>query len=294
MQLTNSSNYRLPRNISAPHPLHPSDGFRLDRIDQMNIDASPPDLATSLPRGGFWRRWLATVIDCMVVILPFQILAAVLFNLTAGMIQMDGGIYSFCAPTPIEKIPQFLNPAPPHDSNFARVCRFSFFGMPNGATLTVGRTTREGTTTTTVTQGYMLDKDGTPINGTDIGGFVQLAILAYLVGMIWKLGRTLGDRVVGLRVIDTTQPGASGVPVQKAVIRYLAMVIGYVPVFAVLMYQYAVAGGNADAMFTGGFFRWFICAGAVGVLWGIVLTIQIAMKKDPIYDRLAGTAVVRV
>ena len=69
----------------------------------MNIDASPPDLATSVPRGGFWRRWLATVIDCLLVILPFQILAAVLFNLTAGMIQMDGGIYSFCAPTPIEK-----------------------------------------------------------------------------------------------------------------------------------------------------------------------------------------------
>ena len=260
----------------------------------MTIDASPPDAADDLPRGGFWRRWLATVIDCILVILPFQILAAVLFSLTAGMVQMDGGIYSFCAPTPIEKIPQFLTPPPPHDSNFARVCRFSFFGAPNGATLTVGRTTREGSTTTTVTQGYMLDKDGAPINGTAIDGLVQLAILAYLIGMIWKTGRTLGARVAGLRVIDTTQPGTPGVPIHKAVIRYLAMAIGFVPVFAVLIGRYAVADGSADAMFTGSFFRWFISAGVVAMLWGIVLTIQVAMKKDPIYDRLAGTAVVRI
>jgi len=158
----------------------------------------------------------------------------------------------------------------------------------------VGRTTREGSTTTTVTQGYMLDKDGTPINGTAIDGFVQLAILAYLVGMIWKTGRTLGARVAGLRVIDTTQPGTPGVPIHKAVIRYLAMAIGFVPVFAVLIYQFAATNRDADAMFTGSFFRWFMCAGAVGMLWGVVLVIQVAMKKDPIYDRLAGTAVVRI
>jgi uncharacterized RDD family membrane protein YckC len=257
----------------------------------MNSDASPPDTATDLPRGGCWRRWLATLVDCIVVILPFQILAAVLFNLTAGMVQMDSGLYSFCAPT--EKIPEFLNPPPPHDSNFSRVCRFSFFGVPNGATLTVGRTTREGSTTTTVTQRYMLDKDGTPINGTAIDGFVQLAILAYLVGMVWKTGRTLGARVVGLRVIDTTQPGISGVPIHKAVIRYLAMAIGFVPMLAVLIYQLTVTNLSADAMFTGSFFGWFMYAGAFAMLWEIVLIIQIAMKKDPIYDRLAGTAVIR-
>lgn len=47
-------------------------------------------------------------------------------------------------------------------------------------------------------------------------------------------------------------------------------------------------------MFTGDFFRWFMYAGLLGVLWVVVLIFQIATKKDPIYDRLAGTAVVRV
>jgi uncharacterized RDD family membrane protein YckC len=260
-------------------------------MDQMDTGAPPLDAALDLPRGGFWRRWLATLIDCFVVMIPFQILAVVLFSLTAGTVQMDSGLYSFCAPT--EKIPELLDPAPPHDSNFARVCRFSFFGVPNGATLTVGHTTREGSTTTTVSQGYMLDKDGTPINGTAIDGLVELALFAYLVCMIWKTGRTVGGRILGLRVIDTTQPDTTQVPIHKAVIRYLAMAIGFVPMFAALTYQYAVTNHSADAMFTGNFSRWFMCAGAFEVLWGIVLIMQIAMKKDPFYDRLAGTAVVR-
>lgn len=249
------------------------------------------DATAALPRAGFWRRWASTLIDTIIVMLPFQILAAILFSMTAGMVQMDSGFFSVCVAG--KTIPQSLNPPPPHDSNFARVCRFSFFGAPTGAILTVGRTTREGATTTTVSQGYMLDKDGNPVQGTSIDWIFGLAFLIYLLGMVWKIGRTLGARVIGVKVIDTTEPEASGVPIHKAVIRYLAMAIGFVPMFAVLIYQYVVGGGNADAMFTGDFFRWFTYAGLLAGLWGVVLIFQIATKQDPVYDRLAGTAVVR-
>jgi uncharacterized RDD family membrane protein YckC len=257
----------------------------------MNTDALGIHATTELPRAGFWRRWLATLIDLVVVMFPFQILAAILFAMTAGMIQMDSGFFSSCMTG--KTIPQALTPPPPHDSNFARVCRISFFGAPTGAILTVGRVTREGNTTTTVTQGYMLDKDGTPINGTSIDWIVQLAFLAYLVGMVWKTGRTLGARVVKVRVVDATNPRASGVPLHKAIVRYPAMMIGTVPAFALLIYQSAANGGSADAMFTGNFFQWFMYAGGLGALWVLVLIIQIARKTDPVYDRLAGTAVLR-
>ena len=70
---------------------------------------------------------------------------------------------------------------------------------------------------------------GKPIHGTSIDGIVALAFLAYLVGMVWKTGRTLGARIVRVRVVDTAEPDASGVPLRKAIIRYLAMVIGTVP-----------------------------------------------------------------
>ena len=244
------------------------------------------------PRAGFWRRWGATLIDAVVVLFPFQIVAAILFATTAGTVQMYSGVlFSACAP--VKTVPQSLNPPPPHDSNFARVCRVSFFGAPTGAVLTVGRFTREGNTTTTVTQGYMLDADGKPIQGTSIDAIAWLSFLVYLVGMVWKSGRTLGARVVGVRVVDTAKPGTAEVPVSKAIIRYLTMMIGFVPGFVVMIYRYAVSGGSADAMFTSDFFWWLICAGSLGAVWTVVLIFEIAAKKDPVYDRLAGTAVLQ-
>ena len=256
------------------------------------MSPGPPPLdAADLPRAGFWRRLVALLVDSIIVMLPFQMLAVVLFAMTAGTVQMNSGFYSSCMDG--KTIPQGLDPPPPHDSNAMRVCRTSLLGAPTGATLTVARVTRQGNTTTTVSQTYMLDKDGTPIRGTSIDLIYNLGLLAYLVAMIWKTGKTVGARLVGVRVIDTAHPGAAGVPLGKTIIRYLAMLIGAVPAVALLIYQYVATGGVADAMFTGRFFEWFAYAGLLFGLWGIVLTIQVARKTDPVYDRLAGTAVVK-
>ena len=139
----------------------------------------------------------------------------------------------------------------------------------------------------------MLDKEGTPINGHSIDWIAQLGMLVYLVAMISKTGKTLGARAVGVKVVDTANPGSSGIPLSRAILRYLAMFIGAVPAFALLGYQYSVTGGGADAMFTAGFFQWFTVAALIGTAWTILLIIQIARKTDPVYDRLARTAVLR-
>ena len=257
----------------------------------MDTGAMSTDATTELRRAGFWRRWLAIVIDGIIVIIPFQILAVILFATTAGMIQMDSGFFSTCMNG--QTIPQGLDPPPPHDSNAIRVCRVSFFGAPTGAILTVARVARDGGATTTVSQSYMLDKDGTPVHGRSIDWIFQLAFVVYLVAMIWKTGRTLGSRVVKVKVIDAANPGAAGVPLRKVIGRYLAMMIGALPAFALLIYQRIAVGGSADAMFTGEFFRWFGYAAVLGGIWALVLIIQVARKRDPVYDRLAGTAVVR-
>ena len=130
-------------------------------------------------------------------------------------------------------------------------------------------------------------------DGTSIDWIVQLAFLGYLIGMIWKTGRTIGARTVGVRVVDAARPNRAEVPLGKVILRYLAITIGWLPTFAVLTYQRIAVGGSADAMFTGNFFRWSICAGGLAALWNVVLMFQIATKKDPVYDRLAGTAVLR-
>jgi uncharacterized RDD family membrane protein YckC len=257
----------------------------------MNADIAPVDTTPDAPRAGFWRRLISTLLDMGVVIVPFAVLAAILFAATAGGVQMNSGLFRVCAPA--TTVPKALDPPPPHDSNFATACNVSLFGATTGATLIVGRTTREGNVTTTVTQGYMLDADGKPIQGTSIDWIEQLAFLGYLIAMVWKTGRTLGARALGVKVVNAAQPGPPGVPLGQVVIRYLAMAIGFVPMFAVLIYERIVSGGSADAMFTKGFFNWFMAAGALALLWSLVLIVQIARKKDPVYDRLAGTAVLR-
>jgi hypothetical protein len=120
----------------------------MSTVYKMDPDTPP---TSDLPRARFWRRLLSLVVDSIIIMLPFQILAAALFSVTAGMIQMHGGFFHTCEDG--EYTPQTLDPPPPHDSNFMRVCRTSFFGATTGAVLTVGRVTREGTTTTTVTPG---------------------------------------------------------------------------------------------------------------------------------------------
>lgn len=257
----------------------------------MNTDATTVAATTQSPRAGFWWRFLSLLIDLIIVTLPFQAVAAVLFAATAGFIQMRSGFFTECQNG--KDIPQALSPPPPRDSNFMRVCRTSFFGATSGATLTVGRVTKERTTTR-VSQTYLLDKDGTVINGHSIDWIVQLGLLAYLVAMIRSTGKTLGARVFRVKVIDTANPDAAGVPLGKAILRYLAMFIGSVPVFALLLYGLAVSGANADAMFTAGFFQLLMVALLLDGIWLIILIVQVVRKTDPYYDRLAGTAVVRV
>ena len=260
----------------------------------MNTEAATGDTAIQSARAGFWRRFLSLVIDSIIVALPFQALAALLFAATAGHIQMQNGLFTSCQDG--GSIPQALNPPPPRDSNFTRICHTYFFGATTGATLTIGRVTKEQNKTTTVSQSYFLDKDGTPINGHSIDWIAQLGLLVYLVVMIRNTGKTLGARVVRVKVVDIANPDSSGVPWRKAILRYLAMAIGAIPAFALLAYlayRYAVAGDSADELFTPALFSSIIVALLLGAAWSLMLIIQVARKVDPLYDRLAGTAVLK-
>jgi uncharacterized RDD family membrane protein YckC len=249
-----------------------------------------PDGMVDLPRAGFWRRLVATLIDLVVVAFPFQVLAVILFAVTAGMVQMHSGLtFNYC--DRVKTIPQSLKPPPPHDSNAAQVCRISLFGATTAIVLTVGRVTKESYGTKIITQAYMLNKNGDPIDGISIDWFVLFAFFTYLIGMVWKTGRTVGARVVGVKVVDAAARRSLGVPIRKAVLRYLAMEIGFVPAFILLIYQRVTTDGSADAMFTPDFLGLMIYA--VAALWIALLIYQAASKNDPVYDHLAGTVVVK-
>jgi uncharacterized RDD family membrane protein YckC len=232
------------------------------------------------------------VIDGIIISLPFQVIAAVLFAATSGWIQQSSGI-TFTTCMESREIPAGLDPPPPTGSNFARECRVLFFGAETARSLQVGRVTREGTTTKAVWRGYMLDRDGHPINGVSVDWLVLIAFVAYLLTMETRTGATLGDRWMHIRVVDALAPGADGVPLRKIIMRYLAMLIGFAPVLAVALVYFARYGLDIEAIAESSVFTWLGLAGILTFGWLVVICVQIARKRDPLYDGIAETAVVR-
>jgi RDD family protein len=249
------------------------------------------------PRAGFWRRLLAWVIDIVVISVPFQVIAAILFATTSGWIQQSGGI-TFATCVESREVPDGLSPPPPAGSNFTRECRVFFFGAETARTLQVARVTKEGRITKTIWRGYMLDANGHPIDGVSIDWLVVAVLIAYLFAMETQTCATLGDRWTRVRVVDASAPDAYGVPLRKIIIRYLATLIGFAPMVAVWL-VYAVRYGLdieaiIEAIAETDFFTLLILTGIPAFGWLVLISVQIAMKRDPLYDSIAGTAVVRV
>ncbi len=243
------------------------------------------------PRAGFWRRLLSSVIDLVIVGAPFQIIVAVLFAMTGGSIQMtsNGLITQTCEHR--TSVPAGLTPPPPRNPNFANDCRFSFFGAPTGRVLIVGRAERDGGVTRSVFRSYMLNAAGEPIQGVSIDSYVVLVLVAYVVALTARRGQTLGARVMRIRVVDLANSESPRVPIRRILIRYAAMLIGFIPAVLVLLVG-ASAGDDVATTKNGISTNQIIYAVLSAAAWIIVLVVQMALKRDPVYDWLAGTAVI--
>jgi uncharacterized RDD family membrane protein YckC len=244
-------------------------------------------------RAGFWRRFLSRFLDVIIVWLPFQIIAAFLFAATSGWVHETGGI-TFTTCVLGEQIPSDLVPPPPVGSNFSRECHVYFFGMETARYVQVGRATREGTTTKRFWRSYTLDREGHPISGVSLDWFAIVAFIAYVIAMETRTGATLGSRATRIRVRNTAAPDVTGVPLRKIIVRYVGLFLGLGPPFAIFLIYFVFYGGDLEAMFDSKPFLWAAAAATVlGLGWTIVLIAQMIAKHDPIYDRIAGTAVVR-
>ena len=63
----------------------------------------------------------------------------------------------------------------------------------------------------------MLDQAGNPIDGFSLDWIVVFSFLVYLVWMIWKTGRTVGARILRIKIIDVADTGSSEVPILKVI-----------------------------------------------------------------------------
>jgi hypothetical protein len=253
----------------------------------LTTDKPPVDV-----RAGFWRRLFSILIDLVVVVVPFQIVVAVLFAATSGHVQMTSGIAFQTCSKPTGQYGTLVPPPPP-GSNFAQDCSVYFFGAQTARVLVVGRVTQDGATRNVVSRGYSLDRDGHPVDAVSVDWIAMLTLLVYWLLMETGTGATLGQRVTRSRVIDVLAPHARGVSLRKIFVRYLMMGAAATPMLAVLIVYAVRFGPDIVAMAQGDFFTWFLVAGMLTLVWVCYVFVQVGRRRDPIYDRVAGTAVVR-
>ncbi|NGO49594.1 RDD family protein [Allomesorhizobium camelthorni] len=246
-------------------------------------------------RAGFWRRAAAFLIDMAVVLVPLQDVLAVLFAQTNGAFQGSFGL-KFTTCMPVEKLPDGLQPPPPVGYNRIVDCKTSLFGFDTARTLTVAKETQTGNTRSGVFQTYALGADGMPKDDVlYVNWIAVLALFAYLILLESRLGATLGKRCVSVKVIDTSDETRVGLPARKATTRQLSKLIGSVPAIVFGLILFSQVGGVEDLQ-TVLVAWWFnlasLGAWLIGAAWALWIIVSLVRKKDPVYDRLAGTAVV--
>jgi len=244
------------------------------------------------PRSGCWRRWGAFLVDAVVVTVPFQILVVLLFAMTHGTVQITTGIIFSNCPTRVSllELPSDLEPSPPEGANYAYICRSSFFGWETARWLTVGRFSNGRT----IGRNYRLDTNNEVTNAWTLDWIAYLTLFVYLIGLERRYGATLGKWLAGIRVVDTQASDTIGIPLHKAVGRNVLIWAGMLPMLIVLFASITLNHGDLEATFSDSFFRWYFAAGLLTAAWQLWIAIEVARKHDPIYDRIAGTAVLRV
>jgi uncharacterized RDD family membrane protein YckC len=127
---------------------------------------------------------------------------------------------------------------------------------------------------------YTLDQSGKQVEAASIDWLVYIALFAYLVTIESQTGQSFGDRAMAIRLMDATNPAATGVALYRACIRYAALMAGLIP-FA----------GLLDAHGLG---RLSLYADLIVTIWFFIIFLQVLRRRDPPHDWIAGTAVVHV
>jgi hypothetical protein len=250
--------------------------------------------AAALPRAGFWRRAIALAVDALIILIPAQLLVAVLFSLTNGEIQGKFGIEAVqCVET---AVPPGLNTAISNPTSVTD-CRRSLLGLDTSRVLIVSRITKGDIVTKGVQEGFWLDADGqlTDRPGHDVGWAAFLLLFCYLLFFEIRTGAGLGKRLMSIRVADARIPGEVGVPIAKAVGRYLLILAGFVPLLLVqALFLWRNRDIDALDRLAGSPLYLSSSYGAafLAFLWLLWMVIAVCRKRDPINDRLAGTVVV--
>ncbi|WP_082172929.1 RDD family protein [Methylobacterium platani] len=239
-------------------------------------------------RTGFWRRAVAFVIDGLIVCLALQCVAIIAFPLSNARVQASSGIERvFCrkltAPPPGIAMPIDF------EANFATDCRWSILGFDTAHTITVGRFTRDGNTTKTVSITVLANDQGVPIRGLSLN--LLLGPL-FVLFRCWSDGQrgSPGRRLCGMRLLVAVDGEDISPPRAVLSLRYLVFVLPGIPIWLLDFYaglypSFALFGGPFIPIMIGSItFAW------MAAIWA---SLAIIRRRDAFYDIAAGTVVRR-
>lgn len=244
-------------------------------------------------RAGFWRRFGALLLDAIIILIPLQIIVIILFAQTNGAVQ---GTFGFTTTScyEVSALPEGfkLDPPPPADFNSFVDCHRGLPGFDMSRWLLASKSTKDGAVTTTEFRAYGLGPDGVPRSGFPADGPAILILLVYLVLMEYWHGATLGKRAVKIRAVDSNEIPRTGLPFRKALLRNLAMWIGSIP--GIVIGVISIVRSMRPETSVSDLVPWLVIGGIIQLAWILWIIISASQKNDPIYDRLVGTAVVRM
>jgi len=241
-------------------------------------------------RAGLLRRGFSFFVDGILVFIPFQALAAILFVLTAGAVQFDRGV-TFTQCVKATNLPADLKPAPPADANSAQICKTFFFGLETARQLTIVRVTKDGKETSTESRNYILNRNDKVIDGWSLDGPAWVALLAYLIWGKLRKGGTIGDRTNKIVLVDDSLKTTSPPNIQQIAIRYLAL-LGPMLLATLAITVVSRLPGALETRITAQDWVWLFAFAIPALLYYLVCGVQIMLKRDPVWDRVARTAVI--
>lgn len=251
----------------------------------------------AVPRVGFWRRLAAFFVDMVLVGLAFTLVASSLHSFTGGRIQtVTGWAYPSC--TDLAALPAGLQPPPLPDFTFVRDCRVALAGLEIGRVLKVGVDVQSETMEGDIHQSYWLATDGEPLSvALDIGALAYLALPVYAALMEARSGRTFGKRAFRINTIALSEPQRVGIGTRRAFWRQFWLFWTSGLILAGPLYRDWVvipASASFAEALRDPLIRWIGTGSMIlSLLLCIWVIVQLVRKRDPYYDGLAGTAVVR-
>lgn len=226
-------------------------------------------------RGGLWRRFLASVIDYLVVLIPLYFLVVGLFLVAGGGVKDH--FVEICRSGMVHGglLPERRQVCKSYNFDVAdwAVEKAKMAQLAKSETVSIKVGSEETFRLTTLDQGLL-----------------QLPALAiYLFVMEMAFGRSIGKRALVLVVYDQDHWQRRGLPLQKALRRQAIKFLGALPLVLTGAWSAFQTWGSVPGPAPSN--SWLEIATALALIWPLWIGISIALGHEPIHDRIAGTTV---